>query len=64
MNNFKLSTIPFNRTDGYFPKINSWAFMIKTGSRCTGLLSNKPYQTERKAFEAGERMIARLEKKG
>ena len=57
---YKMNVIEGDRTGGYFPKVNSWRFQIRTGPRCGGMISNKTFKTSAKAFDAGERMLIKL----
>jgi len=59
----KLTTQPAGREGGYFPRVTSYRYRISTGPRCTGLISARKYTTSHKAYEAGERMIKKLEVK-
>lgn len=40
--------------------IVKWKYMIKTGSRCPGITSNRTYKCPIRAEIAGERMIKKL----
>ena len=60
MDKYKMNVIEGNRTGGYFPKVNTWRYQIKTGGRCTGLVSSRAYKSTTAAFEAGERMLVKL----
>lgn len=63
MSNMKMNVIAGDRAGGYFPKINSWRFEIKVGARCSGLVSSRSYKSTNAAFEAGQRMLIKLETK-
>lgn len=57
---FKMFVIEANRRGGHFSNTRSWAFEIKTGPRCSGMVSKRTYTNTNKAFEAGERMLNKL----
>ena len=39
---------------------SKWGFKITTGSRCTGMTSDKSYSCPLKAHDAGTRMMKKL----
>lgn len=62
MSDIKVYTVESERTEGLFSYATKWKYMIKTGSRCNGLLSIKQYKSYESALNAGERMATKLMK--
>lgn len=56
----KVTTTAAERKSGLFCDVISWRFTLTTGSRCSGLSSERTYKTQCRAYEAGERMVKKL----
>ena len=57
----KMNVVVAERERGAFSNpASKWAYKITTGSRCTGMTSDKSYSCTLKAHDAGTRMMKKL----